>query len=70
MTTNNQTVIVVGGGLAGLAAAMKLAEKGLNVKLVSVTNSHKFVVFKLLHSVLALHGGEPAHRVHIEVADL
>ncbi|HAB98487.1 MAG TPA: hypothetical protein DCE71_01535, partial [Parachlamydiales bacterium] len=30
-------VIVVGGGLAGLSAAMKLCEKGCRVKLVSVT---------------------------------
>ncbi len=50
MTTNNQTVIVVGGGLAGLAAAMKLAEKGLNVKLVSVTK------VKRSHSVCAQGG--------------
>ena len=30
-------VIVVGGGLAGLSATMKLAEKGCHIKLVSVT---------------------------------
>ncbi|MCH9632208.1 MAG: Fumarate reductase flavoprotein subunit [Chlamydiae bacterium] len=50
MKTNNQTVIVVGGGLAGLAAAMKLAEKGLHVKLVSVTK------VKRSHSVCAQGG--------------
>lgn len=45
-----QTVIVVGGGLAGLAGAMKLAEKGFRVKLVSVTK------VKRSHSVCAQGG--------------
>ncbi len=43
-------VIVVGGGLAGLAAAMKLAEKGCHVKIVSVTK------VKSSHSVCAQGG--------------
>ena len=43
-------VIVVGGGLAGLAAAMKLAEKGCHVKIVSVTK------VKRSHSVCAQGG--------------
>ncbi len=43
-------VIVVGGGLAGLSAAMKLAEKGLHVYLVSVTK------VKRSHSVCAQGG--------------
>ena len=43
-------VIVVGGGLAGLAAAWKLAEKGCHVKLVSVT------AVKRSHSVCAQGG--------------
>ena len=42
--------IVVGGGLAGLAAAMKLAENGCHVKLVSVTKA------KRSHSVCAQGG--------------
>lgn len=45
-----RTVIVVGGGLAGLSAAMKLAEKGLSVKLISVTK------VKRSHSVCAQGG--------------
>lgn len=43
-------VIVVGGGLAGLAAALKLAEKGCQVKLFSVT------AVKRSHSVCAQGG--------------
>ena len=43
-------VIVVGGGLAGLAATMKLAENGCRVKLVSVTK------VKRSHSVCAQGG--------------
>lgn len=43
-------VIVVGGGLAGLTAAMKLAEEGCKVKLISVTK------VKRSHSVCAQGG--------------
>jgi len=43
-------VIVVGGGLAGLSAAMKLAENGCRVKIVSVTKC------KRSHSVCAQGG--------------
>ncbi len=46
----NKEVIVVGGGLAGLSAAMKLAEKGCHVKLVSVTKVRRS------HSVCAQGG--------------
>lgn len=50
MKKNRKEVIVVGGGLAGLAAAMKLAEKGCHVKLISVTK------VKRSHSVCAQGG--------------
>ena len=43
-------VIVVGGGLAGLSAVMKLAEQGIKVKLISVTH------VKRSHSVCAQGG--------------
>lgn len=46
----NHRVVVVGGGLAGLAATMKLAELGLNVDLVSLTP------VKRSHSVCAQGG--------------
>lgn len=45
-----KNVIVVGGGLAGLSAAMKLAENGCHVKIVSVTK------VKRSHSVCAQGG--------------
>ncbi len=46
----HKQVIVVGGGLAGLSAALKCAEKGCHVKLVSVT------AVKRSHSVCAQGG--------------
>ena len=46
----NKKVIVVGGGLAGLSASMKLAENGCEVDLVSVTK------VKRSHSVCAQGG--------------
>ena len=47
---SRQRVIVVGGGLAGLAAAMKIAELGMSVLLVS------FLPVKRSHSVCAQGG--------------
>lgn len=49
-STLQKRVIVVGGGLAGLSATMKLAEKGCHVKLISVTK------VKRSHSVCAQGG--------------
>jgi succinate dehydrogenase / fumarate reductase, flavoprotein subunit len=50
MGKKRKDVVVVGGGLAGLATAMKLAEKGYFVKIVSVTK------VKRSHSVCAQGG--------------
>lgn len=50
MGKKKETVLVVGGGLAGLSAALKLAEKGAHVKLFSVTP------VKRSHSVCAQGG--------------
>ena len=47
---SKQNVVVVGGGLAGLSAAMKLAEAGIHVDLVSM------VPVKRSHSVCAQGG--------------
>jgi succinate dehydrogenase / fumarate reductase flavoprotein subunit len=49
-TKMQKRVIVVGGGLAGLSAAMKLAEEGCHVQIVSVTR------VKRSHSVCAQGG--------------
>jgi succinate dehydrogenase / fumarate reductase flavoprotein subunit len=52
-----QRVMVVGGGLAGLAAAMKLAELGINVDLMSlapVKRSHSVCAQGGINSVNAL----------------
>ncbi len=46
----SQRVLVVGGGLAGLAASMKLAELGIDVDLMSLTP------VKRSHSVCAQGG--------------
>lgn len=50
MGKKSKEVIVVGGGLAGLACAMKLSEKGCHVKLISVTKVRRS------HSVCAQGG--------------
>ena len=47
---SKQRVIVIGGGLAGLAATMKMAELGMSVLLVS------FLPVKRSHSVCAQGG--------------
>lgn len=58
MTKNE--VIVVGGGLAGLSCAMKLAELGIHVKLVSITK------VKRSHSVCAQGGINAAFDAKLE----
>jgi succinate dehydrogenase / fumarate reductase, flavoprotein subunit len=50
MASNNLKIAIVGGGLAGLAAAMKIAEAGHDVDLISV------VPVKRSHSVCAQGG--------------
>lgn len=50
MEKKKKEVIVVGGGLAGLSCAMKLAENGCHVKLISVTKVRRS------HSVCAQGG--------------
>lgn len=50
MSKTDKKVIVVGGGLAGLSATMKLAENGCKVQLISVTK------VKRSHSVCAQGG--------------
>mgnify|MGYP003379484333 CR=1 FL=1 len=57
-------VIVIGGGLAGLSASMKLAELGATVKIFSV------VPVKRSHSVCAQAVSYTHLRAHETVLDL
>lgn len=65
--TKRKEVIVVGGGLAGLAAAMKLAEEGCHVKLVSVTKvkrSHSVCAQGGINAAMNLMGEDDSPLIH------
>jgi len=60
-------VIVVGGGLAGLSAAMKLCEKGCRVKLISVTKvrrSHSVCAQGGINIAVNLKGEDDSPLIH------
>jgi succinate dehydrogenase / fumarate reductase, flavoprotein subunit len=60
-------VIVVGGGLAGLSCAMKLAEAGCRVKLVSVTKvkrSHSVCAQGGINAAMNLKGEDDSPYIH------
>lgn len=60
-------VIVVGGGLAGLSAAMKLAERGCLVQIVSVTKvkrSHSVCAQGGINAAMNLKGEEDSPLIH------
>jgi len=62
-----QEVIVVGGGLAGLSATMKLAEKGCHVKLVSLTavrRSHSVCAQGGINVAINLKGEDDSPLIH------
>jgi succinate dehydrogenase / fumarate reductase flavoprotein subunit len=59
----NERVVIVGGGLAGLAAAMKLAELGIDVDLMSLTP------VKRSHSVCAQGGINSVNEVTRQQGD-
>ncbi len=67
MKERKQDVIVVGGGLAGLAAAMRLAENGCRVKLISVTKvkrSHSVCAQGGINAALNLKGEDDSPLIH------
>ncbi len=60
-------VIVVGGGLAGLSASMKLAENGCRVKLISITKcrrSHSVCAQGGINAAMNLMGEEDSPIIH------
>ncbi|MBS0649360.1 MAG: succinate dehydrogenase flavoprotein subunit [Verrucomicrobia bacterium] len=64
---NTKEVIVVGGGLAGLAAAMKLAENGCRIKLVSVTKvkrSHSVCAQGGINAAINMKGEDDSPYIH------
>src|SRR6202790_1496349 len=63
----NKQVIVVGGGLAGLSAGMKLAENGCHVKIVSVTKckrSHSVCAQGGINAAMNLKGEDDSPYIH------
>lgn len=67
MRKGEKEVIVVGGGLAGLSCAMKLAENGCKVKLVSVTpvkRSHSVCAQGGINAAMNLMGEDDHPYIH------
>jgi succinate dehydrogenase / fumarate reductase flavoprotein subunit len=67
MGSKQKEVIVVGGGLAGLSAAMRLAENGCNVKIVSVTKvkrSHSVCAQGGINAAINLKGEDDSPLIH------
>lgn len=65
--TESKKAIVVGGGLAGLAAAMKLAEHGFKVQIVSVTKvkrSHSVCAQGGINAAINLKGEDDSPLIH------
>lgn len=67
MAKRIKETIVIGGGLAGLAAAMRLAENGCKVKLISVTKvkrSHSVCAQGGINAALNQKGEEDSPTIH------
>lgn len=63
----SKEVVVIGGGLAGLAAAMRLAENGCHVKIISVTKvkrSHSVCAQGGINAALSMHEEEDSPYIH------
>lgn len=63
----NKNVIVVGGGLAGLSAAMRLAENGCHLKIISVTKvkrSHSVCAQGGINAAMNLKGEDDSPLIH------
>jgi succinate dehydrogenase / fumarate reductase, flavoprotein subunit len=64
---NKKQAIVVGGGLAGLSCAMKLADSGCHVKLISVTHvkrSHSVCAQGGINAAMNLKGEGDSPEIH------
>lgn len=67
MAKKKKEAIVVGGGLAGLAATMRLAENGCSVKLISVTQvkrSHSVCAQGGINAAMNLKGEDDSPLIH------
>lgn len=66
-SAKEKNVIVVGGGLAGLSAAMKLAENGCHVQIISVTKvkrSHSVCAQGGINAAINLKGEDDSPIIH------
>ncbi len=64
---SKQEVIMIGGGLAGLSCAMRLAEQGVHVKIISVTQvkrSHSVCAQGGINAAVNIKGEDDSPMIH------